>query len=184
MDTSSADLALCRIAEHIPRNPQQPVVAEDQCNTIGVISILRSILLHHGGLGVQRHSWVSGQVACIKSHNITRAFAEEFFSDTAGFGEAINRWPAMSIDDNPDDPDVPRADPQNGELRNLAEAAFIAKAVSLHNNLVTLGMKSHAAWFLSSQFEGSGRWISLPLGIQRLPYLTIRREEFRQMQAT
>ena len=175
----SVDLALCRIAEHIPRNPQQPV-AEDQSDTIGVISILRSIPLHHGGLGIQRHSWVSGQVACIKSRNITRAFAEEFFSDTAGFGEAIDRWPAMSIGDNPEDPDVPGVDPQNGELRNLAEAAFIAKAASLHNNLLTLGMKSHAAWFLSSQFEGSGRWISPPVGIQRLPHLTIRREEYRQ----
>ncbi len=61
----SVDLALCRIAEHIPRNPQQPVV-EDQCDTIGVISILRSISLHHGGLGIQRHSWVPGQVACMQ----------------------------------------------------------------------------------------------------------------------
>jgi hypothetical protein len=173
MDTS-VDLALCRIAEHIPRNPQQPVV-EDQCDTIGVVSILRSIP-HHAGLSIQRHSWVSGQVACIKSRNITRAFAEEFFSDTAGFGEAIDRWPAKSIDDNPDDPDAPGTDPKkNGELRNLAEAAFIAKAASLHhNNLLTLGMKSHAAWFLSSHFEGSGRWISPPVGIQRLPHLTIR----------
>jgi hypothetical protein len=54
------------------------------------------------------------------SRNITRAFAEELFSDTAGFGKAIDRWPAMmSIGDNPEDSDVPGVDPQNGELRNL-----------------------------------------------------------------
>ncbi len=69
----------------------------------------------------------------------------------------------MGIGDNPlDEPDVPGVDLASADLRSLAEAAFTAKASMLHNLLLADGMNAHAAWFLSSQFEGSGRWISPP----------------------
>ncbi len=118
-----------------------------------------------GGVGIQRHSWVSGQ----------------YFAETEGFVDAIGRWPAMGIGDNPlDEPDAPGADLAGAGLRNLAEAVFIAKASMLHNLLLTDGMNAHAAWFLSSQFEGSGRWISPPIGMHLPPHLIIRKEEYHQ----
>jgi hypothetical protein len=88
----------------------------------------------------------------------------------------------MGIEDNPlDKPDVPGVDLASADLRNLAEAAFIVKASMLHNLLLTNGMNAHAAaWFLSSQFEGSGRLISPPIGMHLLPHFIIRKEEYRQ----
>jgi hypothetical protein len=174
----AVDLALCRTAEHVPRNPALP---EDRRRTIHSSAVIRSLPLHHGGFGIQRHSWVSGQVGCIRSRILTRAFVQQYFAETEGFADAIGRWPAMGIGDNPlDEPDVPGVDLASADLRNLAEAAFIAKASMLHNLLLTDGMNAHAAWFLSSQFEGSGRWISPPIGMHLPPHLIIRKEEYRQ----
>ncbi len=89
--------------------------------------------------------------------------------------------PAMGIGDNPlDEPDVPGVDLASADLRNLTEAAFIAKASMLHNLLLTDGMNAHAAWFLSSQLEGSGRWFPLPIGMHLPLHLIFRKEEYRQ----
>ncbi len=59
---------------------------------------------------------------------------QQYFAETKGFVDAIGRWPAMGIGDNPlDEPDVPGVDLASADLRNLAEAAFTAKVSMLHN---------------------------------------------------
>ena len=180
----AVDLALCKTAEHVPAKPDQP---EDRRRVIQTSAVvIRSLPLHLGGFGIQRHSWVSGQVGCIRSRNLTSAFVQQFFAETEGFSEAMAKWPAMGIGDNYlEEPDAPGGvgvgvDPANGDLGNLAEAAYVAKAAQLHNLLLTSGMKAHAAWFLSSQFEGSGRWISPPIGMHQPAHMIIKKEEYRQ----
>ncbi len=63
----AVDFALRRTAEHVPRNPALP---EDRRRTIHSFFVIRSLPLHHGGGGIQRHSWVARQVVCPQGYKL------------------------------------------------------------------------------------------------------------------
>ncbi len=64
---------------------------------ITITATVRGLPLHHGGLGIQRHSGISGQVGCLRSRSLTAAFVEEHFSEAERFGQAVASWPAMAF---------------------------------------------------------------------------------------
>lgn len=136
-----------------------------------------------GGLGMQRFSWIAGQMTCIRSHHLTRQFVDEQLADVEGFRTAMNRWTTMSIGDTPNIPDMPSQGYPLDDLRNHAEAAYLVNAAAIQRRLVQDNFPAHAAWFLSSQFGGSGSgcWISPSVGVQCLPHLSRRERNIEKL---
>jgi hypothetical protein len=175
----AVDIAICRVAEHTHR-----LTDEEEDNghrPITITATVRGLPLHHGGLGIQRHSGISGQVGCLRSRSLTAAFVEEHFSETRRFGQAVASWPAMAIGAGHADEDPSQDQGAAVNFRDRVEAAYLAMASDLHTFLLTTdGMQSHASWFLSSRFEGSGRWISPPVGLYLPPNMVLCGEQYRQ----
>jgi len=130
-----------------------------------------------------RHSWIAGQAGCIRSRDLTRSFVEEYCSDVPAYLKTMDEWTAVTIgqaSEDDDDQHIEGTDTPVTELRKRLDAMYLRAAESLHLDLQDIGRDAAAAWFLSSQFEGSGRWISPPIGQRLAPHLTIRHEEYRQ----
>ncbi len=76
-------------------------------------------------LGVQQACMRAWRTQCIRSRILTRAFVQQYFAETEGFVDAIGRWPAMGIGDNPlDEPDVPGVDLASADLRSRRRSGF------------------------------------------------------------
>jgi hypothetical protein len=135
-----------------------------------VSKTIRSLPLHHGGLGLRRLSWVPGQVGCWRSRTIVQEFViEHKLQDDFARGmqdwrtnriieigancplglEAMENNPPPFSEDEDDDP---------------AEAVYRSTAESLCSFLKDNWGAAYAALFRSNWFEGSGKWISPPLG--------------------
>ena len=171
------DQALCSIAEHVPVNLADP----DQLDSsIAIVAVIRSLPLHRGGFGIARHSWLPGQVGCIRSRELTRSFVQEYYAGDTAFSAAMAQWTIMTVGEDAEDAEDTGQDTPVAECRMRMEAEFIATAADLHQDLLAHHLEAQAAWWLSSQFEGSGRWVSPPIGLRQAPHLVIRDAEYRQ----
>eukprot|EP01039_Chlorochromonas_danica_P001693 gene1693-1849_t len=172
------DVALCHIAEHTPRYPSPPPppgVSPPplQFRPIDITAALRSLPLHHGGLGISRHSGIAGQLGRLQSRKMLLSFTESHFAANTRIAAAQNLFDTVVIGDANTALEDDVADSTGDNLRARAEAAYSAMADSLQVELIAQGREAHAAWLLSSRFEGSGRWISPPIGLYTPPEITI-----------
>eukprot|EP01039_Chlorochromonas_danica_P012050 gene12050-13683_t len=100
-------------------------------------------------------------------------FSESHFAANTRIAAAQNLFDTVVIGDANTALEDDVADSTGDNLRARAEAAYSAMADSLQVELIAQGREAHAAWLLSSRFEGSGRWISPPIGLYTPPEITI-----------
>eukprot|EP01039_Chlorochromonas_danica_P005085 gene5086-5587_t len=171
------DVAVCQAAEHTPQPPPDESAPPPATlfRDIEITATLRSLPLHQGGLGIPRHSGIAGQLGRLQSRKVLQAFVQKHFGADGNLAEALANLPHVEIGaNNPSPDDFP--DGFGGgqvDLRDRAEAAYSAEADALQARLIAEGRLAHAAWFLSSRFEGSGRWISPPIGLYTTPETTV-----------
>eukprot|EP01039_Chlorochromonas_danica_P011798 gene11798-13280_t len=172
------DIAVCHIAGHNPLPPGLPdpppgaSPPPSQPRDIEITASLRSLPLHQGGLGIARHSGIAGQLGRLQSRELLQSFSKKFFADDIRLAHTHSALSRLVIGEaNPSQDDF--ADTGQVDLRTRAEAAYSKDADALQARLIAQRRTAHAAWLLSSRFEGSGRWISPPIGLYTSPETTV-----------
>eukprot|EP00981_Chlorochromonas_danica_P011082 scaffold3730_cov149-Ochromonas_danica.AAC.1 len=103
-------------------------------------------------------------------HSFTRKY---FAADVRLVAAQASFAPIVIGEPNPSPDDFMDSGLQGNDLRTRAEeAAYSAEADALQAKLIAEGRRAHAAWLLSSRYEGSGRWISPPIGLHISPDTT------------
>jgi hypothetical protein len=160
----AVDRAIFDIAQHDPSDE----------NRRSLSCMLRSLPLVHGGLGVARYSWIPGRVGVIRSRQLLADFIETHYSGC--FPDVLSNLEGIQIGERncplplQFGPQVAREEADdwavlNGEVgtSELAKEQYSAVA-STHIHFIAdhegMGSRARAAWFRSSQFEGSGRWLT------------------------
>lgn len=111
---------------------------------------------------------------------MTRAFVQEYFAGDTALSGTMAQWTIMTVGTDAEDDEVTGQDTPVEDCRVRMEAEYIATAAELLQELLDNHKEAQAAWWRSSQFEGSGRWVSPPIGLHRAPHLVIRGAEYRQ----
>lgn len=180
----AVDKAIFQIAQHNPTN-------DNNTYRKSLSATLRSLPLVHGGLGVARYSWVPGQVGVIRSRLLLAEFINEHFSHC--YSRVVTSLPGIRIGvENcplPIDfgPAIPRAEMDdlaviNGEMvtGEIAPGQYSTMASTIIRFLAEyLNSPARAAWFRSSQFEGSGRWLTPPVAVYHDSRYTLNPNEYR-----
>jgi hypothetical protein len=188
----AVDKALCKMVRHDPSERLEGPLAVEEDFTedvrSNVFSLLRSLPLNLGGLGVHRHSWISGQTAIVKSRRMTR----DFLLDS---GEELQ----INPDILPQPIDIGRfhgpipVEYAPAERNGVEHPEFDLDAdispdemandqyLAAFNTLATLLYPQHpklAAMFVSNGFAGSGRWLSPVFNLAMPRHLVLTDAEY------
>ena len=194
---NSVDGALWRLASHDPGRPGHPAHRAE------VSSLLRSLPLHLGGLGIMRHSWVAGHFGKASSRLLAVQFLDMYTSQeeqepwmhafrNSLAAQDLARGCPLELVLNPDHTatiatmetkvaDSLTADSSqltSTNLRTMRNQLLAYTALSLSSYIKTNFSVAQAAWFVSSQFEGSGRWLGAPCCALQHPALVLSDREF------
>lgn len=143
------------------------------------IAILRAIPRTMGGMGITAHSGITGQQANMSSQRITKQFVR---AHCAFLQPAVNAWSKLDLtweyyllqDEESMDRrgGVVTARPHisncfypgesiddNTALKPLVKSLHNGALTVLHQQLISDGFHSKAAWLLSSGHQGSGKWL-------------------------
>ena len=178
---TAVDEAIFKIAQHNPTDATRRALS----------ATLRSIPLSHGGLGVARYSWIPGQVGVIRSRQLLAEFIDEHLSP--GYSHAVTSLPGIQIGEghcplpidfgplpareNMDDLEILNGEYSTTDAAPVQYKAIAATIVAFLNNV----MKSpaRAAWLRSSQFEGSGRWVTPLAAVYHDGLFSLNANEYR-----
>jgi hypothetical protein len=180
---------------HIPALPSQ------HPSRSGLSACIRSLPLSLGGLGIARYSWIAGQMGRAMSRRLLLHFVDSTMPTVAWRGSLRKSLPTPdfgaccplvlalpetelnhivelnadvqdSYNSHSDDVirDVPLYD-----IRNITYGYHAAAVTHLLESQYSV---AQAAWFASSQFAGSGRWLTSPTGVIQPPALTLSDSEF------
>jgi hypothetical protein len=179
----AVDRAIFDIAQHDPSDE----------NRRSLSCMLRSLPLVHGGLGIARYSWIPGHVGVIRSRQLLADFIETHYSGC--FPDGVSNLEGIQIGERncplpfQFGPQVAREEADdwavlNGEVgtSELAQEQYSAVASTLIRFIADregMGSLARAAWFRSSQFEGSGRWLTPPAAVVMDDYLSLNADEYR-----
>ena len=188
------DGVLRQIAQHFPEEEVIPSAVEgaDPVNQLGLFAALRSLPIAEGGLGVHRHSWIAGQVGCIKSRIMLKDFLadQEYFEEyrgwvgpvvdvgTSGCPLPLGEAEGDVIEDEEADSNLFFGEGGSEALNRAAKDQFLSAA-----GLITSYIRNHidvarAAMFISSSFTGSGRWLTPQPGFGVPPHLSLDEKEY------
>ncbi len=178
---SAVDEALFKIAQHNPSDATRRALS----------ATLRSMPLSHGGLGVARYSWIPGQVGVIRSRQLLADFIDEHCSPD--YSQVVTGFPGIQIGEGhcplpidfgplPAREDMDDLEILNGEYSTTDAApaqysAIAATIVGYLNNV--MHSPARAAWLRSSQFEGSGRWLTPPAAVYHDGLFSLNANEYR-----
>jgi hypothetical protein len=140
---------------------------------------------------VARYSWIPGQVGVIRSRQLLADFIEKHFSEC--YSHVVADLPGIQIGEGhipipiQFGPQLAREETDdwavlNGEAgtREIAMEQYSAMACSLIRYIAEgIGSPARAAWFRSSHFEGSGRWLTPPAAVVFDDYLSLNANEYR-----
>lgn len=151
---------------------------------------LRSLPLSYGGLGVQRYSWIPGQVGTLRSRQLTANFVQDHFpllsrklDELEPINIGIVNCPCSSYTTGcieSTQADSALADRGEVSIAEIAEAQYAAVALRLINQFnQSPSGAARAAWLRSSQFVGSGGFLYPAMGIIQPDYMTMSKEEYR-----
>jgi len=185
----AVDTALFRVAQHSPPATVPPLRQI-------LSATLRSLPLMHGGLGVPRYSWIPGHVGVIKSRLYLQNFLELRFSELGLYTDVWERFfPNINIGetncplplhvanhsprDLSDDILVYQDMESTANIAATQYAAFSSSVAGLLCSTAFYNSPPRAAWYRSSCFEGSGRWLTPPAATILSPYLTLNSDEYR-----
>ena len=134
-------------------------------------SMLRSLPVSMGGLGLRRHQGPNSERGCISSRERARAFIEEHIPE---IGSGMAGW-SIEEEGRRDESlfrgEVDAQDGEDGggddELEGVlsAEAAIRHKEnkriwLWIYRKLESENRRHHAAWLLSGSCKGTGRWLT------------------------
>ena len=188
------DRTLWRAAKH------DPTLATQHDSRGAVSSLLRSLPLHLGGMGIMRHSWVAGHIGKASARLLTVQFLDAHVSPNEpwmpllresftnldimrGCPLLLHLTPeddAMIVDyrnvysdaiDKPNDIDSTTLKAHRNHILHFYSHALTK---FLHSNFST----AQAVWYKSSCFEGSGRWLGAPSASLQHPSLVLSDREF------
>ena len=155
-----------------------------------LVQVIRCLPLHLGGLGVGRHDWIDGQLNCLRSRSLLRKFLEIHFpamkrdAESGNFlqigaGGLISLFPPATQTELFDETPGSSANLDEFGREPNAKAQYIRAGVEIADFISRNLRKpededseeddeegdrsdysAKAAWFRSSQFSGSGRWLS------------------------
>ena len=148
---------------------------------------LRSLPLHLGGLGIQRHSWLFGQVGMLKARTKLWDFVEDHLPHLQeaskfritpirlGEHDPLNHVSSdncpLVLSDDEVDWDAIR------EVVTAQNESICAETLTL--TLARFG-PARAAWLRSSQFDGSGRFLLTLSDHCTPPHLKMTAQEYHQ----
>ena len=146
---------------------------------------IRSLPTQLSGLGVHRHSWAYGQAGCVRSRLLTRGFIAHHYPSLLTVS-AIS-WPPISVgclnlplpdaDGPPLNNDEELAD-ELDDLTSTQTGCYTSLWNRIHQHLLGSHKHALAAWFLSSRFDGSGKWLTPLTGNFTAPNLTLLDDEY------
>ena len=159
---TAIDNAIFSLADHKPDLPQQyPFVQQRR----QLSATIRSLPLHLGGMGVQRLSWIFGQVGVLKSRAALWRFVDKYYDTLVepsrqveairlGVGDPLNFIAdGVSTADYGDDIDWE-------EVKETVTMQYEQVAQHTLEHINNRVGSSQAARFRSSQFDGSGRYLT------------------------
>ena len=190
---SAIDSALWKLAHHDPNRPGQHPMRG------AVSSLLRSLPLDMGGLGIARHSWVAGHTGKASSRLLTVQFLDAHDTHEPWLDILLNSFAAqdfnagcplpLTLEEN-DDVHIATMHDQFSDaldhpmdldgkaLREMRNQILYYHSLSLTNYIKTNFSVAQAAWFASSQFDGSGRWLGSLAGAPQHPSLVLSDREY------
>lgn len=179
---AAIDQAIARIAQH----SIHPA-------SLASIATIRSLPPRLSGLGIHRFSWIDGQFGCLRSRTLTA----DFINSQPAFlhlRPGTFAWSHINIgiDNSPLHNFVPHnplaqilpaeSDDQilpveQRSLSSIVEAQYAHAWQTLYLHLCSHAPAS-AAWFLSSRFDGSGKWLTPPIGYFQSSSLVLHPDEY------
>jgi hypothetical protein len=164
------------------------------------LRMIRALPRNLSGLGIVRYSGMIGQCACIESRRVTARFINEYIPLLQG--QLARQWPIPVVLGDYDLPpqtnsSVDEADdfglqqltlsdpsryPSRQVIRQWVDDVYASQWDLIFHSLLSEGQLSLAAWFRSSRYDGSGRWLSA--AIKHGPYVGAYRfgkNEFREV---
>jgi hypothetical protein len=188
-------------AETFPPEVEDHSTARDPTRG-GLSALIRSLPLYLGGMGIARYSWIAGQMGRAMSRRLLLHFLDGSMPEvpwldqlrtsfpSPGFGNCCPLELELPMEDRlhivelntgvqtsyPLHSDDVTNDVSLHEIRNTTLSYHAVAAVKLLEERYSV---AQAAWFASSQFMGSGRWLTSPAGVTQPPALTLSDSEFR-----
>jgi hypothetical protein len=151
----------------------------DCVSSCGKIRWLRGLPIHLGGLGIPRYSDVEGQWACYRSRSVTSRFVEEHLPQLVPI--IAQSWPPIQLFGQVAvDAVVPSTSANNNSRFPSVQSSKVAAVVierkevheiqakrssDLHSALIANSNDCMGALFLSSRFDGSGKWLMSGFGV-------------------
>ena len=179
---AAIDNAILEIAGHHPEQ-QYPINQKRR----QLAATLRSLPIHLGGFGVHRLSWIFGQKGVLKSRAALWRFVDDHYSDTLADVARNNVQPVrIGVGDPMDfivngpttqDYTDDNIDWEEIESTILMQFEQVAQKTLEHVNR-TIGT-AQACRLRSSQFDGSGRFLTAFDNMNQLPELKLTQEEYR-----
>jgi hypothetical protein len=131
------------------------------------LKTIRALPLDMGGLGIVRYSDVDGEKACLQSRAMTFEFAHDNIkSIQRGFARA---WTPFTIGSSrnlitaaEEQQRIHEYTPFDVDVQPLRDQALQFHTIDsqrLYESLVRQQQDAKAAWYLSSRYEGSGKWL-------------------------
>lgn len=181
------DSAVFQVAQHYP-------TAANAEARRALSATIRSMPLPLGGMGIARYSWIAGQAGVIKSRSFLQSYLESRFEHSGEFDTYIDHLAGLNIGEQgcPLRITMAQSNTTDTDDRLVLDGRatvheLVASQYSEFASLITLYLvdanggnsKPRAAWFRSSQFEGSGRWLTPPAVVSFSPEQTLSADEFR-----
>jgi hypothetical protein len=190
---TKVDMALLQTLNHC-QDGKEYVVRGQVVPRKEIFCLLRSLPASEGGMGIHRHSWIFGQKAILKSRQRLKEFIDD---DEDGRFQEFHRhlesyeeleigtfgcpFPFAEDSIHMEDAESNQIT-EDGEYTDLNEVSrnrFTVTANQTVQYLRQFVSLQRAAMFVSNRHEGSGRWISPPIGITQAPHLAMDNEAYR-----